>query len=88
MVKKRTKVGKFLRKMSRVFDGKPAKETDETRKKERIEYCKQMGRCSFEEKKALGMYIDTKGVKTGNTQQTKGVKNGTPQQTKGIKNGN
>ena len=52
MAKKNTKVGKFLRKVARVMVGKPGKETDETRKKERKEYCGKMGSgCSFEEKR-------------------------------------
>ena len=103
MGRKRTKVGKFLRKVDRVMRGLPANETAETRKKERIKYCGNMGsKCSFEEKRKLGMYTDLdigpdaelrsaqrKGIKSGSPVVIikKGVKSGNPQQTKGIKNG-
>jgi len=100
MGKRRTKVGKFIRKVSRVLNGKPAKETAETRKKERKEYCGKMGSgCSFEEKRKLGMYAELdigpdaelrkaqqiKGVKSGNTTETKGVKRGNTTEIKGSK---
>jgi len=60
MGKRRTKVGKFFHGVGRVLAGKPANEPSaEKKKQKRIKYCGKMGsKCSFEEKRKLGMYTD------------------------------